>query len=53
MIKFLKIKKKDKKIKKLIINDIKKIIDKNNFILGDDVYKFESAFAKFCNSKYN
>ena len=52
MIKFLNIKNQDKKIKKLIINDIKKIIDKNNFILGDDVYKFERAFAKFCNSKY-
>ena len=35
MIKFLKIKKQNKKIKKLIINNIKKIIDKNNFRLGE------------------
>ena len=52
MIKFLDITKQDKKIHKLIFNDIKRIIIKNNFILGDEVFKFESTFAKYCNTKY-
>ena len=52
MIKFLDITKQDKNIHKLIFNDIKRIIIKNNFILGDEVFKFESAFAKYCNTKY-
>ena len=52
MIKFLDITKQDKKIHKIIFNDIKKIIKKNNFILGEDVFKFEKNFAKYCNVKY-
>ena len=44
--------KQDKKIHKFILSDIKRIIDKNNFILGSYVFKFEKNFAKFCNSKY-
>ena len=52
MIKFLNISKQDAKIKNIIINDIKKIISKNNFILGEEVYSFEKSFAKFCNAKY-
>lgn len=52
MIKFLNIKKQDFKIKKKIISDIKKIINNNNFILGDKVFEFENKFAKLCNSKY-
>jgi len=52
MIKFLNIKKQDKKIQSFILKDIKKIINKNNFILGQEVYNFEKSFAKFCNTKY-
>ena len=52
MIKFLNISKQDNKIKNIIINDIKKIISKNNFILGKEVYNFEKSFAKFSNAKY-
>ena len=52
MIKFLNIKKQDKKIKNFILKDIKKIINKNNFILGEEVHNFEKSFAKFCNTKY-
>ena len=52
MIKFLNISKQDKKIKNIIIEDIKKIISKNNFILGEEVYNFEKSFAKFCHAKY-
>ena len=52
MIKFLDIAQQDKKIHKLIFNDIKRIIKKNNFILGDHVFKFEKFFASYCNVKY-
>ena len=52
MIKFLNISKQDAKIKNSIIKDIKKIIIKNNFILGEEVYNFEKSFAKFCNANY-
>ena len=52
MIKFLNISKQDAKIRNSIIKDIKKIIIKNNFILGEEVYNFEKSFAKFCNANY-
>lgn len=52
MIKFLDIKKQDRPIKKNIINNINKVINTNNYILGDFVEKFEKSFATFCNAKY-
>jgi dTDP-4-amino-4,6-dideoxygalactose transaminase len=52
MIKFLNINKQDKVIKKKIVKNITDVINKNNFILGDYVDKFEKAFANFCGSKY-
>ena len=52
MIESINITRQDKKIHKYILSDIKRIINKNNFILGSYVYKFEKKFAKFCNSKY-
>jgi dTDP-4-amino-4,6-dideoxygalactose transaminase len=52
MIKFLNIKKQDRLIKKNIIKNINNVINKNNFILGDYVEKFEKVFAKFCGAKY-
>ena len=52
MIKFLDIYKQDKKIIKLINKDLQRIIKKNNFILGEDVDKFERNFSNFCGSKY-
>jgi len=52
MIKFLDIKKQDKPIHKIILSDIKKIINKNDFILGKHVNAFENKFANFCKSKY-
>ena len=52
MIKFLDLKKQDRKIHNFILSDIKKIINNNNFILGKYVYSFEEKFAKFCNAKY-
>ena len=52
MIKFLDISKQDRPIKKKIIKNINNVINKNNFILGDFVEKFEKDFALFCNSKF-
>jgi len=52
MIKFLDITKQDKKIHKIILGNIKKIIKKNSFILGEEVLSFEKNFSKYCNSKY-
>ena len=52
MIKFLNITKQDKPLEKKIISEIKKIILKNNFILGRNVIDFEKNFANFCKSKY-
>ena len=52
MIKFLDIYKQDKKIINPILDDLKKIIKKNNFILGDSVANFENKFSKFCGAKY-
>ena len=52
MIKFLNIGKQDKPFRKKIISDIKKIIIKNNFILGSNVSDFEKNFANFCKSKF-
>ena len=40
MIKFLDINKQDKKIINKIYSDVKKIINKNNFILGEYVLQF-------------
>ena len=42
MIKFYSIYKSDFKIKNKILNSIKNVINKNNFILGKEVDEFES-----------
>jgi len=52
MIRFLDIYKQDKKFHKKILKDFEKTFKKGDFILGNDVEKFEKNFAKFCNSKY-
>ena len=53
MIKFLDIYNQDKNLHISIIKDIKKIFKKGDFILGNDVTKFENNFSNFCNSKYS
>ena len=52
MIKFYSIKKSDDKIKKKILRSIKKVIEKNNFIMGEEVFNFEKKFSNYCGSKY-
>jgi dTDP-4-amino-4,6-dideoxygalactose transaminase len=52
MIKFLDLYNQDKNLHKSIINDIKKLFKKTDFILGKDVNVFENNFAKQCGSKF-
>ena len=52
MIKFLDIYTQDKNIHKTILNNIKKLLLKGDFILGDAVSKFEKKFKKYCGSKF-
>ena len=52
MIKFLNINNQDKRIKKKIFSNIKKVINRNDFILGNFVNEFEKTFANFCGVKF-
>ena len=52
MIKFLDIYTQDKNIHKAILNNIKKLFIKGDFILGDAVSKFEKKFRNYCGSKF-
>ena len=49
-MKFLNISLQDKPLQKLIIKDIRKIINNTDFILGKSTKKFEKKFAKYCES---
>jgi len=51
-MKFLDIQNQDKKIKKKIIKNFKKNINKGDFILGKAVKDFEKKFASFCGAKH-
>ena len=51
-MKFLDISKQDLYIKKKILKNIEGVIKKSNFILGEEVNKFEKNFAKFCGAKF-
>ena len=52
MNKLLNINKQDKPIRKKIIKNNNNVINKNDFILGVCVEKFEKKFANFCGAKY-
>ncbi len=52
MIKFLDLYKQDKKILPSFIKDLKILLKKNDYILGNKVSEFEKKFSNFCNSKY-
>ena len=51
-MKFLDIYKQDKKIHNKILNKIKKIFNKGDYILGNEVFSFEKNFSKFVGSNY-
>ena len=51
-IEFNNIFRQDKIIIDKIIKGIKSIIKKSNFILGEEVKKFEKSFSKFTKTKY-
>ncbi len=52
MIKFFDLNRQDILIRNKILKDIKNIIKKGDFILGNSVEKFENEFAKFIDVKY-
>jgi len=51
-IPLLDLKKQYLSIKKEIDGAIKKVLDNTQFILGENVQKFEKEFSKFCNVKH-
>jgi dTDP-4-amino-4,6-dideoxygalactose transaminase len=51
-INFVDIQKQYKVYEKEIDTAIKKVLDKGDFILGEEVSLFEKEFAKFCETKY-
>lgn len=52
MIPLFDIIRQDKKIQPQIIAAIKKITQKGDFILGEEVERFEEEFAKYCEANY-
>jgi UDP-2-acetamido-2-deoxy-ribo-hexuluronate aminotransferase len=53
MIRFVDLKQQDKIHKKKILNSIKKILNRTDYINGHDVTKFEETFNKKYNFKYS
>ena len=51
-MKFLDIPTQDKQIQKKIFKNMKDVVDKADFILGNKVKEFEEKFSKFCDVKY-
>lgn len=52
MIPLVDLKKQYKTIKKDIKTAIQGVLDRNDFILGEDLRKFEDEFAQYCQTKY-
>jgi len=52
MIKFYDLYNLDKKIHNKILSKIKKIFNKGDYILGNEVFSFEKKFSKFVGSNY-
>jgi len=53
MIKFFDLHRQDKALFKYFLKDLKSLLKKNDYILGNGVKKFEEEFSKFCGSKYS
>jgi dTDP-4-amino-4,6-dideoxygalactose transaminase len=52
MIHFSDLSLQHKAIKKEMLSAINKVIQRNDYILGEDVQAFEKEFAQFCNARY-
>ncbi len=52
MIKFLNLYKQDKTILPSFFKELRILLKKNDFILGNKVIEFEKNFSKFCNTKF-
>ncbi len=53
MIKFFDLHRQDKPLFRYFLKDLKSLLKKNDYILGESVKKFEVEFSKFCKSKYS
>ena len=51
-IKFLDLSANYNSIREEVNTNIQKVLDKNNYILGEEVNMFEDNFANYCNTKY-
>ena len=51
-VQFLDLGRQHIKLKNEIGNALKRVISSNNFILGNEIEKFEKDFAKFCKAKH-
>lgn len=51
-ISFVDLKRQYQSIRKEINNEIRKVLESTQYILGEEVEKFEQEFAKFCECKY-
>lgn len=52
MIDFIDLKREPLELKKEINRVLREVIERKNFILGNEVKKFETTFSKYLNSKY-
>ena len=52
MIKFFDIYKQDKIFHPILLKKIKKLFQKGDYILGNEVNEFENNFKNYCGSKY-
>src|SRR5258705_9891935 len=51
-VKFVDLKKEDKKASKNILKRIKNVLSQSQFVSGSEVELFENAFAKYIGAKY-
>ncbi|MFH2137233.1 MAG: DegT/DnrJ/EryC1/StrS family aminotransferase [Candidatus Omnitrophota bacterium] len=49
---FIDVKKQNDDLKKELVNSVKEVLDKGDFILGEQVRFFEKEFALYCGTKY-
>jgi len=52
MISFVNLKREPKELEEKIINNIKEVVEKKWFVLGEELIKFEEDFSNYIGSKY-